>query len=744
MKKLNVLAGAARLAAAAVIGIAVFTSCNKDLNTDEGVKVNRVASPKETTPTDPDRKVGYDIKNFSCSPSESSFTQTMTSEVYFTVNGEIEKSFDEVIKADCSLKAQKDTVSRMDMSADNNGVVSLKGNNAVVTYPDGQVLDLVFNTKAQYISYLGTSYRHGYDSVTAVRPLAVKYEVKGTSRAAAYVVKNLHKTGYPVEVTTTQFYGNSEVYQTHKDTLVVYGVTKELDKNDSNTSITDDGEEVLNEEQQKDSVVVTTTWDDGTTERNSYSTITNRWLKGIERRIIDVNSFDEKIYDDGFGKPEILSEKVVREDDLWTVKGREMRLKKAVAVDGHYEEVVYTYYEECAKFHMNGMEKVFDYVDWKIYNYEDNFKVEAISDRDGYDKLSYKNIIRTDYLGYIQVAEEDIDWYKEQVTVVKYEVAEAYRDDDSDAFFTLVGLNKIAIYSDGTSEVVEKVNHKFPKSVAPLTNWVINTDVWGVYTSGEFEVSLGNKTAKSEDKFSFNEYTYNFSNEVSGQTNKGQAVVVNDIVYDDGDIRYEFANTELVVNKENEGTAFVGENEEKSTYSYACLAKVAFGASQTVTLPGTVNIAKPQQPQQPQEPETHLHGKVVATYCTSTPNENRSFWYNVAVIAFEDGYKMVGMADNNAMEFNFNMSSTAANINSAVCVNGSYVPAFAKDDSSSMKWYDEAGNKRVVLDYISATASAWNNGHNTIWDVRREGRISEDGYSVTFYLNGLAGTTMRF
>jgi hypothetical protein len=61
-----------------------------------------------------------------------------------------------------------------------------------------------------------------------------------------------------------------------------------------------------------------------------------------------------------------------------------------------------------------------------------------------------------------------------------------------------------------------------------------------------------------------------------------------------------------------------------------------------------------------------------------------------------------------------------------------------------MRWRDESGASRRVLDYITATAQSWNNGHNTVVDVRREGKISADGYSVTFYLNGEPGQTLNF
>jgi hypothetical protein len=130
---------------------------------------------------------------------------------------------------------------------------------------------------------------------------------------------------------------------------------------------------------------------------------------------------------------------------------------------------------------------------------------------------------------------------------------------------------------------------------------------------------------------------------------------------------------------------------------------------------------------------------------TSTPNEDRSYWKNVAVIKFEDGYHMIGLADNNDMSFNFTMTSYS-DVNSAVYANGQWIPSKAEDSETSrcMIWRDENNAPKRTLDFITATRNAWNNGHNTVSDIRREGKISDGGYTVTFYLNGIAGQKLSF
>lgn len=104
------------------------------------------------------------------------------------------------------------------------------------------------------------------------------------------------------------------------------------------------------------------------------------------------------------------------------------------------------------------------------------------------------------------------------------------------------------------------------------------------------------------------------------------------------------------------------------------------------------------------------------------------------------------MANNDDTEFNFTMASTKDKVNSAVYYDGEYHPGIASDNKGAncMVWADENGKSRRSLDFISATAQGWNNGHNTVFDERREGKISEDGYSVTLYLNGLACQTLNF
>jgi len=751
---------------ACVLGIAamfVGVSCTDQ---KEETQMRSVAKATSVEPTDPER---YGVYNFgvACNPTESSFEHigTSTIDVFVKGNDTPERSFEKSLKSNCNITRTPDTVRVSDgyTAGQQNVSIARKRSGNVerdtvrISVSDGRTLVLPYSAEhANAENYLGVAYTHGHDSLVAAslvnvenHPIVVNGEVGG-----AEYIKAAYNTTYSVEVSTSAYDGTGKNVGSHKDILKTTAVT--LVMADNNTTATEGGYgiEILNETQQKDSVIITTTWADGHSENSSYPIILSRWLKNVEKREVVVASFENQNAETTFTKDE-KAEKIVREDDLWTVYGREVVIKKSVTVAGVSETVSYTYYQERAEFHhKSGVKHSFNYVDWQIANYNDDFKVAAISTKSGYDVLNYTNEIRTDYAGFVQMSNEAIDWIKEQVKITGYGVINAVREDKADA--TYVSLEKIAYMSDGTQQTVGKFSANMPISVKPLTNWVINADVWGVYTSGEFAQELTAKSSDTAEKFfAFNRYTYKYSNKVSGEENAYEVSVANDIVFNDGDVEYTFTNTELSSSKKSEGTSYVGEDDAKTTYSYACVASVTFGATQEVTLPGTIYLAKaqvnpepdpdpdPDPDPEPNNPVVHTHGKVVDVKFTSTLNEDRSYWKNVCVIVFEDGYRSVGMANNDDMTFDFTMESYKK-VNSAVYYNKGWHVSIAADKSSAMTWSDENGKGKRSLEYVAATAMRWNNGHNTIVDVRREGRISEDGYSVTLRLNGLDGQTLNF
>lgn len=743
------------IAAVVMMSVVMFSCTNE--KKDEVVSSVRKSTPTTTPTTDPER---YYTSGWTmvCNSSESEFTHQGTSTLYIFQKGveEAETSFKKSLKSNCTISAIADTVrvdegttaTQTNVSTDRGFKGNYENDNVLITVSDGQTLELPYSAQhANAESWMGVSYNHAHDSLISARLLKVEdvdFATRGAHRASAKYVKSIKNRKYYVATTTQAFDANgNKMGSADEDTLVANAIVKILADNNSTNTKTGDGVKVLNETQQRDSVIVTKTWDDGHSENMTFNTVLNRSLKNIERREVIVPAFNDATYATSFSKVE-GGETLVRQDANWTIYGREVVISKMVSVAGHTEEVRYTYYQERADFNYEGVSHSFGYVDWQIENYADDFKTAPISEKNGYDQLNYTNEIRTNYAGFIQMSNEAIAWFKESIKITGYGIINAQRVDYTT--FTKVSLEKVAYYSDGTSNVVGKYEAQLPISVKALTNWTLTEDVFGVYTSGDLATTLASKSSETEKSFSYNQYVSNFSNDVKGQLNKGQVSYPNDIVFNDGDVEYKFANSDLSVKKNDEGTSFAGEDDEKSTYTYACVAGVTFGeSSQEVTLPGTINITKPE-PNKPDEPNmTHDHGKVVATYCTSTPNEDRSYWYNCAVIQFEDGYRMVGMANNVNVDFGWFMTSTK-DVNSAVYADGQWIPAKAEDNAAlgAMVWYDENGSRRRNLDYITATAQGWNNGYNTVIDVRREGKISADGYSVTFYLNGIAGTTLNF
>lgn len=730
------------IAAAVVVMLVVnaLVACN-----DEGLRVeSKTASIIPPIEEDRARYAGYDFK-ITCDPKDDAFVHTGISTIEIFVKGddyEPEKTMKRTLVSNISIDRTPDTVrvSAIGNEAQTNVSIARsfknnKENDEVrISVSDGRTLVLPYSAEHASEKYLGVTYNHGHDSLMSARLIKVEQFERITRAAVAnQYVKNTYDTEYSVEVTTAAYNGNGNLVGTHKDVLKTRAITVVLADNNTTVNKTTVGEKPINDNQQLDSVVITKTWDDGHSEKMTFNTILNRSIKNIEKREVVVNSFDGQTAGSSFSRIE-GNENFVRSDANWTVYGREVVITKMVTVNGVSEEVRYTLYQERAEFNYEGVNHTFAYVNWGIENYADNFKAAMFSNKADYDELDYTNQIRTSYLGYVQFANEEIAWFKQAVKISGYGVENAARVDYPT--YTLVSLDKYAYYTDGTSKKVGSFNAKLPIEVKPLTNWVLNETVWGVYTSDEFAGTHMAKTAKTAEKFfSYNNYTYNYANNVAaGAVNKFAVSVPNDIVFNDGDVKYAFNNSELAVEKKSEKTNLVNSENQVSTYAYVCYADVTFGASQEVKLPGTIIL----------DSRTHEHGKVVATYMYTTLNEGGDYQKSTATIAFADGYKMIAVADYSAMTFDFTMNSKASGVNSA-CWNGyAWVPSIASDNAKYMLWRNENGGNMRSLNYVTATAKRWNDGHNTVVDVRREGKISADGYSVTFYLNGIAGQTLEF
>lgn len=471
---------------------------------------------------------------------------------------------------------------------------------------------------------------------------------------------------------------------------------------------------------------------------DEYSTNLRRSIKALDRREVVVINFDGQDVGASFSRVQ-REEKYARQDGKFLIYGRETVYSKMVSVGGETREVSYTLYQERAVFTLNSQHE-FAYVNWSVENAADNFTAAQISTMDGKNELDYRNEIKTTYLdGYVQNASEVVAWFSGDTPKVvdHYEVINAERKDFTT--YTNVVVEKIAVYSDGSKEPAGKYSANLPINVTPLTNWVLNVENLGTYTSGAFSGTEQGRTQKTAEKFFvYDQFVYHYANTVAGKENALSVSVPNNIVFNDGDVEHRFNNTNLVVNKGSEATTFSTETSTNKVYKYGVVANVTFGASQSVNLPGTVNVKKAE--------ENHAHGKVKEVIFTTTPNEDRSSYKSACVIVFEDGYRMVGLADNDAKSFSFTMSSTVSGVNSAVYADGKWQVSKAEDNTSAncMIWRNESGTAKRTLDFVTATAQRWNNGHNTIKDPRRTYDITSGGYGLKLKLNGEVGQTLNF
>lgn len=497
------------------------------------------------------------------------------------------------------------------------------------------------------------------------------------------------------------------------------------------------GEKIINDSTKRDSVVTP----DGTVDKIDLKFT----IKAREDREVIVDNFDNPLAEEYFSSDRRLLD--TRKEGNWQVYIYVTNPHKGVQVSSTGETVSYETLEEVAIYVPTRYE--FKSQGWEVVNTSDVFNAAQISSKDGYTELDYTNSIKATYTGVssskvVNLQEKIFFFAKGDVPVPDPEKPTYTTTWDIKYTTTYVtpSWEKIQINPDGSRETVEKDAANLPISVTPETNWTINVDQLGTYVSNSFNKTLISKTPKKSGNFSYNEYVYRVYNTVAGQTNSLLVKVPGDIVREKDDERQEYQTAELIVNKSAESTTFSTETSTNKVYKYNVVANVTYGATQSVNLPGTVNVKKAA----PEPEPNHEHGRVKTVLFTSTIDENRSFYKSVCVIVFEDGYRSIGMAENSANTFSFNMSSTTSGVNSTVYTGSKWIPSIAVDENSDgcMVWYDENYTPRRTYDFLSANRNRWNNGHNTVVDVRRSYTIIDGGYGVTLKLNGNAGQTLHF
>lgn len=156
-------------------------------------------------------------------------------------------------------------------------------------------------------------------------------------------------------------------------------------------------------------------------------------------------------------------------------------------------------------------------------------------------------------------------------------------------------LTYVTIYNDG-SEDTEDVSKVFPRTLNPYTNWSVNETNASVLT-GAANVNLTGSDAKTDGNWSYTsekrDVTTTAQLQNSNQTNGLTATDPNNIKYTRDGETCEFGTINFSAAEAGQNVEVREETATLSTYDYTDKVTVTFGDnSQTVTLPGTINVAK--------------------------------------------------------------------------------------------------------------------------------------------------------
>lgn len=137
------------------------------------------------------------------------------------------------------------------------------------------------------------------------------------------------------------------------------------------------------------------------------------------------------------------------------------------------------------------------------------------------------------------------------------------------------------------------------------------------------------------------------------------------------------------------------------------------------------------------------YGTYQSSVCTATQVGNNS-WAYVLSLHFTNGILPIKVDRNQTtlnLDLSYYISDTNPNINSMVYTGGQWINAIARDETGNraMIWRDKNETPKSSLDYVTATAIGWNDGHNTVYsDVLS---CTQVGNVLNIYKNGnLIGT----
>jgi hypothetical protein len=278
-------------------------------------------------------------------------------------------------------------------------------------------------------------------------------------------------------------------------------------------------------------------------------------------------------------------------------------------------------------------------------------------------------------------------------------------------------LTWVTKYGNGY-EKTETISHFFALSIEKLTNWA-STEVNSNSTTSAASVNLESSTNENDGDWS-NVREVRTVNTVatlagSTQNNTLRASMPNSITFSRDGKTYTFDVLNFAASEAGQNVSKTSESDVATVYGYTDNVDIVFGGRTFGnTLNGTITVEKAWESDIPAE-----YGKFKSAVCTATPNENRSSWVYVLSVHFENGTMPIkigrGATNINLEEAkSLFTTNTKDEINSLVYTGGKWINAIAQDTDRSMKWKDENGTTKRSLDYISATAQGWNDGHNTV------------------------------
>lgn len=132
-------------------------------------------------------------------------------------------------------------------------------------------------------------------------------------------------------------------------------------------------------------------------------------------------------------------------------------------------------------------------------------------------------------------------------------------------------------------------------------------------------------------------------------------------------------------------------------------------------------------------------GKLLNVQHTTTITEMSGSWVYIVALTFENKFLPIRVSRNGAVTVDINSATSYnQNLNSAVYSNGQWISAIAEDRQAYMIWSDQYGTPKRSLNYVTATAIGWNDGHNTVQNFATSSSISDGTITIKFWGNPIA------